>query len=86
MSTLATAIHDTRIGTDDCATTMHEALQRRFDFPIELTELTYLPPADSVRVQIRPSTDDAETERALNQGDDDLQLGGINGSLTFTFV
>ena len=85
MSELATAIHETKTGTDDCTTAMHEALQQRLGIPIELGEVAYVPPTDSVRVQIYPKSTDWETEHQLSPGDDDLQLDAVQGSLTFEF-
>ena len=53
--------------------------------PIELGEVAYVPPTDSVRVQIYPTSTDWETEHQLSPGDDDLQLDTVRGSLTFEF-
>ena len=52
MSELAAAIHGTKTGTDDCTTAMHDALQQRLGIAIELGEVAYVPPTDSVRVRI----------------------------------
>ena len=49
--------------------------------PIELGEVAYVPPTDSVRVQIYSKSTDWETEHQLGPGDDDLQLDlGKNNS------
>ena len=85
MSELAAAIDDTKDGTDDCTTSMRDALQHRFGFPIKLLEVAYLPPTDSVRVQVCPDSNEVETEHQLSRGDDDLQLNTAQGCLTFEF-
>ena len=85
MSELAAAIDDTKNGTEDCTTTMHDALQQHLGIPIELGEVAYLPPTDSVRVQVRPQSDTAEFEHQLSRSNGDLQLNSVQGSLTFEF-
>lgn len=77
MSELATAICETKDGTEDYTTAMHDALQQRFGISITLAEVAYLPPTDSVRVKIRPKSDSVEAEHQLSRGDGDLMLGII---------
>lgn len=57
MSELAAAIHDIKIGVEGSTTTMRDALQYYFGFPIELVGLAYIPSDNVVRVHIRPQND-----------------------------